>query len=293
MAGANHSQKFFYKYMTRETAKLVLQNGALRWSAPRRFNDPFDIQFDMHVEYVEPQLINEAVDELWLVYSRKKQFEAKNRLGYFVQEMSIKSPGIAENDFKASVRKGVVESLAAQKVNLPKLHAWSREQLQTVLVLCLTETPSNILMWSHYANCHTGVALQFATLDASSWGAAKPVVYRQRMPLLFDHDRLLKFLTGRTDLSKDHFLHDSIYTKSIDWSYEREWRVVWHGQKRIDYEDTKFNPAELSGLYLGCRTNPDEAAELIELAKKLNSKVEILRGKKSNRTFAMEFEKSF
>ena len=38
-----------YKYVTVNTAKIVLETGKLRWSSPFMFNDPFDVQFDLHV----------------------------------------------------------------------------------------------------------------------------------------------------------------------------------------------------------------------------------------------------
>jgi hypothetical protein len=175
----------------------------------------------------------------------------------------LKRPSIPKAEFEATIRKGVVGSLAAQRSALPKLHAWAREQLKTPLVLCLTETPSNILMWAHYANCHTGVVLQFASLESSSWAAARPVAYREKMPLLFDHDELLKFLTGRTAIDKERFRLESVLTKSTDWRYEREWRVVWYGKEEIDYEDTKFDPTELTGIYLGCRTSRSDADKFV------------------------------
>ena len=290
MAAWSHSQKNFFKYVTTGTAKKILEYGKLRWSAPRYFNDPFDIQFDMHVEYDEAELIRNVVNELWLAYSRKKAFEPKNRLGYFVREMSISTPGLKEGDFKVRVRQSVAGSLAAQRAALPKLQAWSREQLETALVLCLTETPSNILMWSHYADCHKGLVLQFATLEASSWAAARPVTYQQKMPLLFDHDQLLNFLTGCIEIDKDRFFRESVFTKSVDWRYEKEWRVVWHGKKKIDFEDTKFNPEELTGIYLGCRTEEKDAQDLIALAKVLNPKVQVFSGRKSARAFNVDFD---
>jgi hypothetical protein len=291
MTGWSHNQKYFFKYLTVETAKKVLENGTLRWSAPRRFNDPFDIQFDMYVDYQERELINDVVNELWLAYSLQKEYEPKNRLGYFVREMSLKTPRLTQSDFKATIKKGVTQSLAVQRTALPKLHAWARGELETALVVCLTETPSNILMWSRYADCHKGVVLQFATLEASSWAAARPMTYQQKMPLLFDHDQLLKFLTGRIELDKDRFFNESIFTKSIDWRYEKEWRVVWHGKKPADFEDTKFNPKELSGIYLGCRMDQNGADEIVKLGKLLNPDVKIFKGRKSKRTFSVEFDR--
>lgn len=285
-------RKQFFKYVTPATARAILTNGKLRWSAPHKFNDPFDIQFDMHVEFDEPKLVRDVVDELWLAYSRKKDFEARNQLGYFVKEMSIKTQNIARGDFERTVRSGVIGSLAAQRSALPKLHAWARDQLKTALVLCLSEAPSNILMWAHYADCHRGAVLRFDTLEASSWAVARPVVYREKMPLLFDHDEMLKFLTGRTTIDRDSFRLDSVLTKSLDWRYEREWRVIWYGKKALDYEDTAFDPRELSGIYLGCRVSQADADDLSKLAKKLNPKVEVFKGRKSEKAFTVEFERS-
>src|SRR5258708_2756964 len=42
--------KYLYKYVTSSVAHLVLQNRTLRWSTASFLNDPFDIQFDLHVD---------------------------------------------------------------------------------------------------------------------------------------------------------------------------------------------------------------------------------------------------
>src|SRR6266446_7525436 len=38
-----HDRQSFFKYMPASTAKVVLENGTLRWSSPVLFNDPFDV----------------------------------------------------------------------------------------------------------------------------------------------------------------------------------------------------------------------------------------------------------
>lgn len=292
MVGWTHTQKKFFKYMSSGTARVVLANGTLRWSAPKQFNDPFDIQFDMHIEHVDKaKLIADVANDLWLFYSRQSEYEPKNRLGYFVRDMSVKGPRLSEAEFRAAVQKGVTESLYEQQRRLPELHSWVRARLEKALVLCLTEMPSNILMWAHYADCHRGVVLEFSTLEASSWAAARPVSYRERMPLLFDQEQLRQFLSGCAVIDKDRFFLESFLTKSIDWKYEREWRVVWHATKEIDFEDTKFNPQELAGIYFGCRVDKKDCEDLVSLARKLNPEVQAWMGKKSLRTFAVEFDR--
>jgi hypothetical protein len=59
----------FFKYVDSDTAKIILKNCTLRWSAPSRFNDPFDVQFDLHIEYERGKIVEEALDEMWAVYT--------------------------------------------------------------------------------------------------------------------------------------------------------------------------------------------------------------------------------
>ena len=60
------------------------------------------------------------------------------------------------------------------------------------------------------------------------------------------------------------------YTKSPDWSYENEWRLASY--KRPDdtglFTDYKFDPRELSCIYLGPLISPTDKTFLIEAAAK-------------------------
>lgn len=38
-----------FKYLSLETARIVLASGRLRWSTPPLLNDPFDLGFDLHL----------------------------------------------------------------------------------------------------------------------------------------------------------------------------------------------------------------------------------------------------
>jgi hypothetical protein len=71
----------------------------------------------------------------------------------------------------------------------------TRELDRLVGVLSLSEVPDNLLMWAHYTASHAGFVLGFDPQD--------PYFDRRRAP---------------TD--------DLFLTKSIHWSYEREWRVL-------------------------------------------------------------------
>jgi hypothetical protein len=56
-----------FKYATASTAKIILDSCTLRWASPVMFNDPFDVQFDLHLDYDEASLIQLVCDELWKI----------------------------------------------------------------------------------------------------------------------------------------------------------------------------------------------------------------------------------
>jgi Protein of unknown function (DUF2971) len=81
---------------------------------------------------------------------------------------------------------------------------------QTYRIYCLSTRPASPLMWSHYADHHRGVCLEFdaRTLD---FGSATEVTYSATYPNFR--------LEDDTDLSP-------FYIKSSDWAYEEEYRLV-------------------------------------------------------------------
>jgi len=84
---------------------------------------------------------------------------------------------------------------------------------------------------------------------------------------------------------------DSVLTKSLDWRYEREWRVIWYGKKALDYEDTAFNPRELSGSIWAARQS-SRCRRPVKFAKKLNPQVEVFKGRKSEKAFTVELSEA-
>jgi len=86
------------------------------------------------------------------------------------------------------------------------------------LVLCLSASPDNLLMWAHYAKSHEGFVLGF---DAESGFLKCPennhwpqrVVYQETRPVV--------------KISKTNFDPTGAYfTKSKHWEYEDEYRVI-------------------------------------------------------------------
>src|ERR1017187_4839121 len=73
-------------------------------------------------------------------------------------------------------------------------------------------------MWSHYADHHRGICLEFGT-DTSPLKPINPLVGARKVDYLPDYPKWVPHTIGDLDV---HVL----LTKSIDWKYEQEYRVL-------------------------------------------------------------------
>lgn len=122
--------------------------------------------------------------------------------------------------------------------------ALSDEWKEKVGILCLSEDPSNILMWSHYASNHSGICIGFDT-DYKPFRSASQVSYSDGRP------------SAEFNSEPENLLKRVLLTKSKHWSYEKEWRSI---KRTIENDELEFYYNAFQDDY-GCL---DEVAEIIE-----------------------------
>ena len=95
-------------------------------------------------------------------------------------------------------------------------------------VLSLSESLTENLLWSHYAAGHRGIAIEF---DASVglFVTAQQVLYDSTEPVI-----------NRIADDGNAVLEKSVLTKSVDWQYEREWRVIARPTEAVATELTNL-----------------------------------------------------
>jgi hypothetical protein len=290
----SHDRKHFYKYMTAETAKTVLQNGTLRWSSPSLFNDPFDVQFDLHIEYDHDRVAERAMQIVLDGYAGRAPIVAGNLHGVLLSIMRERMPGaISEAELRKTLTPGIYEGMEKAKARLPQVHNEIRAVIAGFKLLCFSEVFDNILMWAHYSQNHTGVVLELSCIEKldSAWGAARPVKYMDRMPLLYDEERMVRLMSGEGKIGEDEILENSVFVKAADWAYEREWRIAGGRDKTKNTEDIPFYAEEITAIFFGCRSSEANAAEIREIVDKKYPHASVHAGKKSERRFALEFTK--
>jgi len=262
----------------------VLELGKIRFTQPAVFNDPFESS---------PARLD---------FGSRKRMERVSKKEAANQGMPEElRREILESMFSASQRKTHFPLLAQVLVTL---------MARGVGILSLSEAETNLLMWAHHAQSHQGFAIGFRTKDAflsrpdASRGALhdlRKVQYSRKRPVL----RYFSL----ADIAHMYF------TKSIEWSYEREWRMY----TLMPPEDTMglmvamiryiaqgrempvlpactvqlfdFPPSCVDSVILGCRATTETEQRVTEIASKKYPGATLLRAKPSSTGFELEFER--
>jgi hypothetical protein len=222
----------FFKYCTAKVAKIILATSKVRWSSPVLFNDPFDCYFSLEPKVDLAAIKNEHRDRFLDVIFQEEEpvFVSDNPVAAQIRELRKK----AQRETREEMAKGfdlvypiivkVGEALSRQEQEV-----WER-QSRDYRLFCVCEINDNLLLWSQYTACHTGVAFQFECIKEFDVPllAARPVTYADDVPGCFkDKEELIEFSLGLSGVEPPPNLWERLVTiKARCWEYEKEWRVI-------------------------------------------------------------------
>lgn len=259
----------FYKYTSPNTALKILENGRLRWSSPLLFNDIAEFRrmprFDPTVadaHHLLPEAIAGVVFDGTAI-DEERLAPAMKALLYGLRAQA--AAGLKREGFIARWRHDAPDADEKIEIGLRSyIEAWD---LSRARVLCVTTEYNNQVMWGNYAESHAGCVLGFRHIEERStpFLGAQPVAYSEDRPVVGSGLDFL--LYGDTSELRERTVRAICYTKTSDWSYEREWRALtWrpneHGRR---YDDFLFYPEELESITLGVRASQTTEAKLREI----------------------------
>lgn len=129
----------------------------------------------------------------------------------------------------------------------------------------------NTLMWAHYANSHKGICIEYAldksdfrTNDQLQWAATTLLKIKYTDPNI----EPLNFTDRETVLNS----RSAYASKSIDWQYENEVRLVayapYHKEFFVQYQ---FNtPTPVKAIYFGSRCSTQRKNKVRDIFKGQN-----------------------
>ncbi len=307
---------YLYKYRSlkkgtdRENTLAILKSNQMWWGRGSSFNDPFDCNH--HIDY-------ERTDEEWEQYFARGLDKGFQFLRSKYEEAKARSLGNDATPIKNATKKEkpgrwefTVTDKSGNPVKMSQILNRSRARsLKRNLrhldklfgVLCLSHDPDNILLWSHYANSHNGICLQF---DVASYRDAfprlHPVTYRaealdleapiqdlfamlQSDPkLLLDIAALMRGSNAKDEHSA-RAVEQWFYTKSTDWTYEQEWRalIAKPGLNR-------FPARALTGVIVGCVNTEENLALVREAIDKKRPRPKVYVATKKRDEFGLDID---
>jgi hypothetical protein len=261
-----------FKYTTTVAATAILTKQSLRWSSPVAFNDPFDLKYYFHGEFSWNDLRQEVLRRLREMIRSPIApiFAAGNELVERLQWFRENLSGHSDEHIATVLEEGLNETFdLCERLAREERDHWLEER-NLWRVICFAERPDNLLMWSHYAEQHAGVVLEFETklFEQSASSQAIKVRYSDVVPTIFTYQQFLGWLLGQNpfpDVS-DYTLAVAS-TKSTHWSYEQEWRLLRYDDppKFGNYSCFEYPSDALVGVYFGCRIDPGKRDVLVSL----------------------------
>ena len=207
-----------------------------------------------------------------------------------VIELDAKNRGnVLPRGFAAQFVAGRVKRILRNHRGIAaEISANVQKHLLACTVLCLTTDPADHAMWTHYADRHGGVVLEFSTeeLDESPFWLAKPVRYSSEMPGWYTDTNLEDIRSGLR-LSPATMVERAVYTKPESYRFEREWRI-YSGLGHTVEGAAEFRPfprQTLVSVTMGIRTRWDQFPEVRAILDSHYPRAKLLQVRLTDRSY--------
>ena len=298
----------------------ALERNEIWGSRPYTFNDPFEC-----LPCYDQKQIDEIL-ETELNFDRIKHFFDQIRDGTLLPGMGqcvptdlldrwrgqIGEEGFYENFEKQfpAIKDGIKQFFIQQSLNLffDFYKSFSFSQYFQY-VSCFTENRDASLMWAHYADSHKGFCLQFnwkkeiqqsgSSFLTSDYGVLAPVRYAatrydatSHMPSIMEQLLCNQGNIGITTYFPDTLVTlKALLTKSFDWQYENEWRLITFSYDPNNYlssDDYRVQrQLKPTCVYIGAKMPVEQANKIYQICINQNIECYKMYQSYSDKTFCV------
>lgn len=211
----------FYKYLGEETTDKflldMLKEKYMFFSDPETVNDIFDCSYSFDEEAIMDFPIK---NETWgIIFSFLQEENIKTET--IEIDTSAKTVGDIFSYLEKQVDESILQSIKKLLVNsLQNVKSPNR-------IYSMTEVNDSLLMWAHYGGHLKGSIMCFATQK-------EPRFFSKAEKITYSKDRCLTTYKVRL-------------TKSLDWEYEREWRLISYAESDKNCHKTDSIVAVIMG----------------------------------------------
>ncbi len=191
-------KNFLYKYRAIDDDNIdrtrrMFTDNEVYFANVDQFNDPFDCKFDYSFDASDRDAKTYLLRGLERNFPNWNRLQKRNWIAKHLKMFRGKNSGFEEN-----LKQGTARILSE------------------IGIYSLSRVPDDILMWSHYANCHKGFCIKFFDDEKEKFIArAQAILYSDEYPIV-------------NPMKDDHRarLIKTLLRKAKRWEYEKEWRII-------------------------------------------------------------------
>ena len=257
--------KYLYKFRSfrDKNHKAMLTDRELFLASPDKFNDPFDCSAPIRYEdFTKPEF-----------------------LSYWTAALKRSHPGVRDYDIRRKVKEFYkrCRSPSGKKLMAQYQEETIKRMRSTDIgVFSLTANFRSILSWSHYADSHRGFCVGFHTMNLEAFIEEQgpsldlgPVDYTKEYPVIN------AYKTSDDDKTKK-----IVWTKSKDWEYEQEYRIIWlNGANQL----LRVPDGIIRRVILGCQVDPADKSDMISTLRFCSNRISIFQAERQEHSFGLRF----
>jgi hypothetical protein len=258
--------KYLYKFRSfrDENHKRMLTDNELFFPSPDKFNDPFDCCVPMRYDDFTK---NEFIRHWTLRFKEDFPNARDNDIRKKVKDFY--------NRFRSPDGRKMMAKIQEETIRLMRS--------KDIGVFSLTANLKSILSWSHYADSHRGFCVGFHTWNLKAFLEKcgplldlRPVNYTKEYPFINAY---------RT--SDEEKTNKMVWTKSTDWGYENEYRILWLTGAN---KPLKIPNGVIRRVVLGCQVSPTNIDEMISILRSRADRISLFQAKPKVDSFGLRFD---
>ena len=283
---------YLYHFTSSESVIKILENGKFLPSKIISSNDPFDVDWTSFSDtyFKNDNEIREFVTQVITHAMRRQSNSLLPKLPDGYSSFTAHQKKVFSHQIFLCIKNSLSKDGLFHETRLDGKLSNYRE---SSYVYCFSSTDIGYSMplWSHYADNHTGIVLQFALRDSKYNDDVYEVKYKNRKNL---RGGILNYKEARDSLiqfNDDEFIkycfQKILLSKSKHWKYENEWRIIDFDAKSHPY--IEVNDSLITAIYLGLNITETDKAKISKLVSDKYSGMKIFIAEKDTRYIKFNF----
>ncbi|HCV44261.1 MAG TPA: hypothetical protein DGH68_12305 [Bacteroidetes bacterium] len=240
----------------------ILARNEIFFSSPLRFNDPFDCRIPIRYDLAS-----------------RAEF-----LRTFEEIAAIENPGLRRNESHRLAKHAFRNKLFKDREATAKLQ---EEVVNSNLgVFSLSANPSSLLNWAHYGDSHKGFCIGFDTEALNEFCLMRSLKTKLPTVLMKVNYTREYPLVNPYKISNQQRMEYTFLTKSVDWEYEREYRILLPQGANVLLSVPSH---ALKRVIIGCQASDDDRQALMRVVEKRGNDIQVFVAKTSPDDFRLRF----